>query len=101
MLQMLCAGMNVARLNFSHGDLNGHRTAIGNLPNAARTAGKRVTIMADLPGPKMRIGQLAEEPIELNRALPIRRNSDSSASERKIDGRARRDRKRCRGKGLG
>ena len=65
MLQMLHAGMNIARLNFSHGDYAWHKTAIDNLRNAARMAGKRVTIMADLPGPKMRIGQLAEEPVEL------------------------------------
>jgi pyruvate kinase len=65
MLQMLHAGMNIARLNFSHGDFKWHKTAIGNLRRAARTAGKRLTILADLPGPKMRIGQLAEEPIEL------------------------------------
>jgi pyruvate kinase len=63
--QMLQAGMNIARLNFSHGDFAWHGTAINNLRRAARTASKRVTIMADLPGPKIRVGQLAEEPIEL------------------------------------
>ena len=67
MLQMLNAGMNIARLNFSHGDFGWHKAAIDNLRRAARSAGRRVTIMADLPGPKMRIGQLAEEPIELKR----------------------------------
>jgi pyruvate kinase len=67
MQQMLHAGMNIARLNFSHGDFEWHETAIGNLRRAARAAGKRLTILADLPGPKMRIGQLAEEPIELKR----------------------------------
>jgi pyruvate kinase len=67
MLQMLHAGMNIARLNFSHGDFAWHKTAIDNLRRAARTAGKRITIMGDLPGPKIRIGQLAEEPIELKR----------------------------------
>jgi pyruvate kinase len=65
--QMLLAGMNIARLNFSHGDFSWHKSAISNLRHAARTIGKRLTIMADLPGPKMRIGQLAEEPIELKR----------------------------------
>ena len=65
MVGMLRAGMNIARLNFSHGDFNWHATTIANLRSAARTVGKRVTIMADLPGPKMRIGQLADEPIEL------------------------------------
>ncbi len=63
--QMLRAGMNIARLNFSHGDYAWHKAAIENLRGAASMAGTRVTIMADLPGPKMRIGQLAEEPIEL------------------------------------
>jgi pyruvate kinase len=63
--QMLRAGMNIARLNFSHGDFAWHKTAIENLRRAASMAAMRVTIMADLPGPKMRIGQLAEEPIEL------------------------------------
>src|SRR5512139_1488899 len=65
MEQMLLAGMNVARLNFSHGDFSGHGQVIRNLRAAARSTGRRLAIMADLPGPKMRIGQLAAEPIEL------------------------------------
>ncbi|EKD82838.1 MAG: hypothetical protein ACD_39C01060G0002 [uncultured bacterium] len=67
MLQMLNAGMNIARLNFSHGDFAWHKTAIDSLRRAAHTAGKRLTIMADLPGPKIRIGQFAEDRIELKR----------------------------------
>jgi pyruvate kinase len=67
MLQMLNGGMNIARLNFSHGDFGWHKAAIDNLRRAAHSAGRRVTIMAALPGPKMRIGQLAEEPFELKR----------------------------------
>jgi pyruvate kinase len=65
MQQMLRAGMNIARLNFSHGDFHWHGTTISNLRDAARTAGKRLSIMADLPGPKMRIGLLTDEPIDL------------------------------------
>jgi pyruvate kinase len=65
LLQMLHAGMNIARLNFSHGDFEWHGRAIANLRQTARTARKRVAIMADLPGPKMRIGELANEPIDL------------------------------------
>ncbi|MEI7728761.1 MAG: pyruvate kinase [Verrucomicrobiota bacterium] len=65
--QMLLAGMNIARLNFSHGEFAWHQTVIANLRLAARATGKRVTIMADLPGPKIRIGQLVNEPIELKR----------------------------------
>ncbi len=65
--QMIQAGMDVARINFSHGDFASHHTAIENIRAAARAAGRRLAIMADLPGPKMRIGQLAREPIELKR----------------------------------
>lgn len=64
--QMMTAGMNVARINFSHGDFSGHRRVIETIREAARSAGRRVAIMADLPGPKIRIGKLASEPIELN-----------------------------------
>ena len=63
--QMIRAGMNVARLNFSHGDFHSHKRIIENLRTTAEAMGRRVAIMADLPGPKMRIGQLENEPIEL------------------------------------
>jgi pyruvate kinase len=61
------AGMNVARLNFSHGDPQYHAAVIGCIRAAVAKTGRRVAIMGDLPGPKMRIGDLAEEPIELVR----------------------------------
>jgi pyruvate kinase len=64
--RMIRAGMNVARINFSHGDFDSHKKVIENVRTAARATERRVAIMGDLPGPKMRIGQLAEEPIELN-----------------------------------
>ncbi len=65
MLEMIRAGMNVARINYSHGDFAGYKIVMENLRQAALTAGKRLTIMADLPGPKMRVGKLAEESIQL------------------------------------
>ena len=63
--QMVRAGMNVARLNFSHGDFNTHKDVITKLRAASKAVGKRIAIMADLPGPKMRIGQIADEPVYL------------------------------------
>jgi len=63
--KMILAGMNVVRLNFSHGDFSSHKAVIDRVREAEETTGRQVAIMADLPGPKMRIGQLAEEPIEL------------------------------------
>jgi len=65
MAAMLEAGMNVARLNFSHGDFPTHARVIRDLRSASEATGRRLAIMADLPGPKMRIGQLADEPVEL------------------------------------
>jgi pyruvate kinase len=64
---MIQNGMDVARLNFAHGDLDSHRRAIEEIRAAACTVGQRVSIMGDLPGPKMRIGQMAEESVELER----------------------------------
>ena len=71
MEKMIAAGMNVARLNLSHGDFASHEKIIERVRAAARTVGRRVAIMADLPGPKMRIGDLAEEPIELKAGEPF------------------------------
>jgi pyruvate kinase len=62
---MIRAGMDVARINFSHGDFAGHQAVIKSLRAAASAAGRPLAILADLPGPKIRIGQLAREPIEL------------------------------------
>ncbi len=63
--EMILAGMNVARLNFSHGNFDSHLETIKRIRNASETVGRRVAIMADLPGPKMRVGEFGEEPIEL------------------------------------
>jgi pyruvate kinase len=63
--KLILAGMNVARLNFSHGDFSGHAGVIERIRAAERTTGRRVAIMADLPGPKMRLGKIAPEPITL------------------------------------
>ncbi|MBM3881915.1 MAG: pyruvate kinase [Verrucomicrobia bacterium] len=69
--QMIRAGMNVARLNFSHGDFATMRDWIQRLRAAARAEEQRLAILADLPGPKMRIGTLAREPIELEPGAPF------------------------------
>lgn len=62
---LLHAGMNIARLNFSHGHFEAHQRQIKLLREASQRTGIRLAILADLPGPKMRIGELKEEPIEL------------------------------------
>ncbi len=64
--RMIRAGMDVARLNFSHGDTDRHRRVIAGIRAAARAAGKRVAVLGDLPGPKIRIGKLEPESVDLN-----------------------------------
>ena len=76
MEEMIRAGMNVARLNFSHGDLESHRMMIEKLRSAAQAVGRRLAIMADLPGPKIRIGPLGQEPVELIRNEPFTLTTD-------------------------
>ena len=63
--RLFLAGMNITRLNFSHGDFAGHEKDVQQIRKIAEEVGKPVAIMADLPGPKIRIGELAEEVIIL------------------------------------
>jgi pyruvate kinase len=63
--RLIRAGLNIARLNFSHGDFTGHAERIVSIRAAEKATGHRVAIMADLPGPKMRVGKIDPEPIYL------------------------------------
>jgi pyruvate kinase len=71
MQYMVRAGMDIARLNFSHGSFDDHGRNIENLRAAARAAGRDVAILADLPGPKIRLGTIAGEPVELAVGQPF------------------------------
>ncbi|MGC8602478.1 MAG: pyruvate kinase, partial [Desulfomonilaceae bacterium] len=65
MKQMILAGMNVARINFSHGDFAEHKEVIKNIREVSAELGRDTAILADLPGPKIRIGTLNQEPAVL------------------------------------
>jgi len=82
MRQMLEAGMNVARLNFSHGDFAAHKKVIENLKSASASLGCRIAIMADLSGPKMRIGKIDPEPVELNAGDPFMLTTDDIVGDK-------------------
>ena len=55
---MVAAGMDVARLNFSHGDADTHRQAAANVQEASESAGRPIALLGDLQGPKIRTGSL-------------------------------------------
>ena len=63
--RMILAGMNIARLNFSHGSFAEQEGRIARIRAASHAAGRPVAILADLPGPKMRLGTIDPEPIQL------------------------------------
>ena len=65
LLAMVRAGMDVARLNYSHGTLAEHEETVRRVRDAAGKAGRPVAILQDLPGPKLRIGPLREDIVEL------------------------------------
>lgn len=64
--RMINSGMNIARLNFSHGAYEEHARRIKLVRQVAAKVGKPVGILADLQGPKIRIGKLTVEPLILN-----------------------------------
>ena len=63
--QMVEAGMDVARLNFSHGTRDLHAESAERVRAASERAGRQVAILQDLPGPKIRIGRLTDDIAEL------------------------------------
>lgn len=65
LVRMVEAGMDVARLNFSHGTDEEHAETTARIRDAADRAGREVAVMQDLPGPKLRIGPLKGDIAEL------------------------------------
>lgn len=63
--EMVRAGMDLARINLSHGNPDGHRKLVTDLRRAAEAVGRPVPILMDLQGPKIRVGHL-DEPLELS-----------------------------------
>ncbi len=70
-LALIQAGMNVARLNFSHGTHEHHQQVFNRLRQAAQQAGKAVCILQDLQGPKIRTGNLPHDQVLLTNGQVI------------------------------
>ncbi len=67
--QMIRAGVNCVRLNFSHGTAQDHIDRARLVREAATRAGREVAIMADLQGPKIRVGKFAEGKVQLEQGM--------------------------------
>ncbi len=65
--QLIAAGMNMARLNLSHGTYAEHQSRLDAVRNAAKKAGVPVAILVDLQGPKIRLARFANGPHDLSR----------------------------------
>jgi len=63
---MIISGMNVARLNFSHGTHDYHAENVARIREASEQVGKPIAILMDLQGPKLRVGQMEGEGVLLN-----------------------------------
>ena len=63
--QLIEAGMNVARLNFSHGDYEEHGARIKNIREASKKIGKTIAILLDTKGPEIRTHSMVNGTIEL------------------------------------
>lgn len=69
--QMVLAGMNVARLNFSHGSYAEHQRMVSLLRSVSKELDTPITLLQDLQGPKIRVGQLPDGEIDLNQGTSI------------------------------
>ena len=83
LVRMVEAGMDVARLNFSHGTAEQHAETASRVRQAAGRAGRQVAVLQDLPGPKLRIG-------------PLHGRDRRAQARRPVDLRLRRERRRGR-----
>ena len=75
------AGADVIRLNFSHGDFADHEKAIRMVRQVSDDLGKSVAILQDLRGPKIRVGTIADEPLNLEEGQTVTLAVGSDAAD--------------------
>jgi pyruvate kinase len=82
--ELILAGMNVARINFSHGSYQDHAESIALIRNASELLGEPVTILQDLQGPKIRTGDIQDEKITLNQGQKLTLTVDPIIGNKEI-----------------
>jgi pyruvate kinase len=83
---LIKAGLDVARLNFSHGDAEEHRKRARQLRSAARKCGRDVGLMGDLQGPKIRIKRFTGHHVELVDGAHFFLDSELGYEDGTVDG---------------
>jgi len=81
LVELIAAGTDVLRLNFSHSEEDRLRGTIGDIREAAQKVGREVAILGDLPGPKLRVGELKGDLIELNTGQHTTLTSDDEPGD--------------------
>ncbi|MBB6452088.1 pyruvate kinase [Salirhabdus euzebyi] len=80
LVKLMEAGMNVARLNFSHGDHEEHKQRIVNIREAAKVSNKTIAILLDTKGPEIRTGNMK------NGEVSLERNQEINISMQEVEG---------------
>jgi len=84
LIEMVKAGMNIARLNFSHGSYENHAQLIKNLREVERKTSEPIAIMQDLQGPKIRVGDLPEEGFKIKEGAKVVLTTSAKHSEDEV-----------------
>ena len=83
LLRLARAGMNVARLNLSHGSLKEQMARLNQIRETSTSGGVPLGVLVDLPGPKIRVGKVSPEPVVL------RKGSELTLTARRLIGNSR------------
>ncbi len=76
--KMIAAGLNVARLNFSHGTPDSHRAMVETIRRLSREGGREIGILQDLSGPKIRLGNIKDRVLETGSTVRLSVGSDEA-----------------------
>ena len=82
---LIRAGMNVARINFSHGDRETHARSIARLRQIAEQEGRLVAVMADLQGPKLRVGKIESGALPLQKGDVVTLSASLQVDEAEME----------------
>ncbi len=84
--RMIAAGMDVVRMNFSHGSADEHRKRVALVRQLALKAGRAVGVLVDLQGPKIRIGKFRDNKIELEAGAKFVLDAECKLGDQNIVG---------------